>query len=173
MPLLPTVLAPLHLLTYSTLLGTQLYQSFVMVKIAHTALPYDSFTTLQKRVFPVYFRSQSLLLLLTAATFPPHGPALRVTQKGDLVPFIVAGITAALNLMVFGPKTNRIMMVRKYQAEIDARKLVEGFVSDEMKKLNRSFSWNHAMSVHLNLVTIGATLWYGWRLASRLRFETE
>ena len=55
--------------------------------------------------------------------------------------------------------------------EIDAKSMIEGFVSDETKKLKQSFSWNHAMSMHVNLITIGATLWYGWRLASKLKFE--
>lgn len=58
-------------------------------------------------------------------------------------------------------------------AEIDARNVIEGFISDEMKNLNRSFSRNHAMCIHLNLITIVATLWYGWRLASRMKFEIE
>ena len=48
-----------------------------------------------------------------------------------------------------------------------------GTTSDEMKMLNRSFARAHAMSIHLNLLTIGATLWYGWRLASKLRFDVE
>ena len=33
--------------------------------------------------------------------------------------------------------------------------------------LNRAFSRAHAMSIHLNLITIGATVWYGMRLVSR------
>jgi hypothetical protein len=40
-----------------------------------------------------------------------------------------------------------------------------------MKKLNRSFSEAHAISIHLNLLTIGATLLYGWRLGTKLRFD--
>jgi hypothetical protein len=49
--------------------------------------------------------------------------------------------------------------------------MVEGFVSEEMAKLKKAFSRNHAMSIHLNLIAMGATLWYGWRLASRLEFK--
>lgn len=45
-------------------------------------------------------------------------------------------------------------------------------MSDDMKILNRAFSRAHAMSIHLNLITIGATIWYGLRLASNLQFET-
>lgn len=115
MAVFSSFLAPFHLFAYSTLLGTQLYQTFVMVKIAHRALPRDAFTTLQKRVFPAYFRSQSLLLALVAVTLPPHGPMSLAREKADWISFLVAGVTAALNLVVFGPRTSRIMMVRKYQ----------------------------------------------------------
>lgn len=189
------LLAPLHLLAYSTLLGTQLYQSFVMVKISYQALPRSAFTTLQKRVFPIYFRSQSLLLVMTIATFPPHGPSLLAKEKGDWIAFLVAGVAAGLNLVVYGPRTRNAMIERIHQGKFsnkssnfkvsvrhinkatetrDGRQLVDvGAISDDMRKLNRSFSRNHAMSIHLNLITIGASLWYGWRLASRLKFETS
>lgn len=50
-------------------------------------------------------------------------------------------------------------------------KLEPGAVSEEMKKLNRAFSRAHAMSIHFNLITIGATLVYGWRLAMKLNFD--
>jgi hypothetical protein len=41
-------------------------------------------------------------------------------------------------------------------------------VSEEMQGLNRSFSRAHAMSIHLNFITIIATLFHGWQLSSRL-----
>jgi hypothetical protein len=50
-------------------------------------------------------------------------------------------------------------------------KLEAGSVSEDMKKLNRVFSRAHAMSIHLNLITIGATLVYGWRLATKIGFD--
>ena len=37
----------------------------------------------------------------------------------------------------------------------------------------RGFSRNHAMSIHLNLMTIGSTLWYGWKLASQFSFQPQ
>jgi hypothetical protein len=46
-------------------------------------------------------------------------------------------------------------------------------ISHDMRLMHRKFSKPHAMSIHLNLVTIGATLWYGWRLASRLNIKGE
>ncbi|KAH7378335.1 hypothetical protein BKA66DRAFT_560704 [Pyrenochaeta sp. MPI-SDFR-AT-0127] len=172
--IVPLALAPIHLLAFSTLLGTELYQSFVMTKLAYQALPRSAFTSLQKTVFPVYFRSQSLLLLLVSATVPPHGPMSMINDRGNWSSFGVAGVTAGLNLLVYGPKTKNLMIERIHQATRDANlQLGAGMVSDEMKKLNRSFSKAHAMSIHLNLLTIGATLWWGWRLASKLRFDVE
>ncbi|KAL6157329.1 hypothetical protein ACJQWK_07225 [Exserohilum turcicum] len=55
--LLSAVLPPCHLLAYSTLLGTELYQTFVMTKVAHRALARPSFVNLQKRVFTIYFKT--------------------------------------------------------------------------------------------------------------------
>ncbi|KAI1324774.1 hypothetical protein F5Y16DRAFT_379890 [Xylariaceae sp. FL0255] len=179
---LNAVLTPLHLLSFSTLLGTQLYQTFIVTKAAHTALPRSSFTTLQKRLFPLYFRSQSLLLLLAAVTIPWSTsqsssswptPGL-VTRKGAWIPFAIAGVTAALNLSVFGPRTRSVMIERIHQETRDARKpLLErdrdlDTIGSEMQALNRSFARNHAMSIHLNLLSIGAMLWWGWQLSSRL-----
>lgn len=44
--------------------------------------------------------------------------------------------------------------------------------SDEMIACNRKFSRAHAMSIHLNLISVIATVYYGITLASRLNFET-
>ena len=42
-------------------------------------------------------------------------------------------------------------------------------MSNEMKAKNRAFSRAHAMSIHINLMTIAATIWYGFRLSSRFQ----
>ena len=113
-----SVLPPIHLFAYSTLLGTELYQSFVMTKVAYQALPRSAFTTLQKRVFPIYFRSQSLLLLIVAATFPPYEPGSMIKGRSDWIPFVVASVTAVLNLVVYGPRTQELMIERVHQGTI-------------------------------------------------------
>jgi hypothetical protein len=110
-----SVLAPAHLFAYSALLGTELYQSFVMTKVAYQALPRSAFTTLQKRVFPIYFQSQSLLLLLVAVTTPPLGPISLTRATTDWVTFVVAGVTAGLNLVTYGPRTKSLMIERVHQ----------------------------------------------------------
>ena len=195
---------PVHLLAYSALIGTELYQTFVMTKVAFQALPRSAFTSLQKRVFPIYFQSQSLLLLVVAATSPPHGPVSLIKGSANLIPFAVAGISAGLNLVIYGPRTKTLMIERAHQgmyslsiavfqdfkrsdlcnlsqrpsvvanrkvATRDAKlHLPPGTTSNETRILNKLFSRAHAISIHLNLVTIGATLWYGWNLASRMQF---
>ena len=113
--LFSSFLPPAHLLAYSTLLGTELYQSFVMTKVAYQALPRSAFTTLQKRVFPIYFQSQSILLLIVAATFPPHGPISIFQKRGDLIAFAIAGVSTGFNLIVFGPRTQALMIERVHQ----------------------------------------------------------
>jgi hypothetical protein len=115
--LLPIVscLAPVHLLAYSALLGTELYQTFVLTKVSYQALQRSAFTTLQKKVFPVYFQSQSLLLFIVAVTTPPYGPASLVCTKTDCVSFGIACVTAGLNLLVYGPRTKELMIERVHQ----------------------------------------------------------
>ena len=105
-----TNLAPYHLLLYSTLLGTSLFQTFVNTKVCYNALPRSAFTTLQKRIFPVYFRGQTALILLSAITVPPYGLFSLVQNTIDWVPHAVAGVTAVLNLMVYEPRTRKAMV---------------------------------------------------------------
>ena len=108
-------LGPLHILFYSSLLGTELYQSFVVTKITHKTLPRSAFTSLQKRLFPVYFFGQSALLFLTIVTIPPAGPLSLIADKTTWIPFSIAGMTSVLNLLIFGPKTRRVMIERIHQ----------------------------------------------------------
>jgi hypothetical protein len=112
---LTSLLPPIHLLAYSTLLGAELYQTFVMTKISYQALPRSAFTTLQKRVFDIYFQGQSLLLFIVTATFPPQGPISMLRERNDWIPFAVAGVSASLNLVVYGPKTKELMVARVHQ----------------------------------------------------------
>ena len=114
-------LGPLHVLFYSSLLGTELYQSFVVTKIAHKTLPRSAFTSLQKRIFPVYFFGQTALLFLTMVTIPPAGPLSLVADKTAWIPFSIAGMASVLNLLMFGPKTRRIMIERIHQGSSCSR----------------------------------------------------
>ncbi|TDZ22786.1 putative mitochondrial outer membrane protein [Colletotrichum orbiculare MAFF 240422] len=169
-----TTLAPYHIISYATLLGSTLFQTFINTKICYTELPRPAFTTLQKRLFPVYFRFQSFLLALTVVTFPPGGPITLLKDTRDWVPFVIAGMTAALNLFVYGPRTRQAMIDRSHQETRDAKLPgTDDAVSPDMQACRRRFSRNHAMSIHLNLLCIFAMVAYGIRLASRLDFTIE
>lgn len=42
-------------------------------------------------------------------------------------------------------------------------------MSEDMKRLNKKFSRTHAMAIHMNAISIIATVWYGFSLASRIK----
>jgi hypothetical protein len=37
-----------------------------------------------------------------------------------------------------------------------------------IRRANRIFSYNHAMSIHLNLIAVVATVWYALALAGKI-----
>ena len=75
-------------------------------------------------------------------------------------------------MVEYGPRMSGVMVERIHQETRDGRKHNEVVnQSKEMKAVNRRFSRAHAMTIHLNLLTIVCTLWYGASLASRLHFE--
>lgn len=187
MPLLTLLLPPLHLLTFSALLGSQLYQTFVVTKVAFSTLPGPAYTSFQKRIFPIYFAGQSLLLLFVVVSVPPLGPVSLVAEKATWIPLAVSGAVALVNWGVYGPRTRRLMLDRVEQGmlsswiegcvkadggigRVDAKTMGLQGPSAEMGVLKKRFSRAHAMCIHLNLVGMGALLFYGWRLGSRLQF---
>lgn len=108
---------PYHLLSLSTLIGSQLYQSFIVTKIAYDALPRTAFTSLQKKLFPVYFGTQAVLLLATLATAPPRGLFSITQKKGTWIPLLLAVVPTGLNYFVFGPRTRQLMIDRIHQGK--------------------------------------------------------
>lgn len=118
--LLTTLLPPAHLLAYSTLVGAQLHQTFLVTGLNFTHLPRPAFKTLQKAAFPAYFRFQTVLVVLTALTAPTGGLLglfwaggdAGTRAKWDLAALGVALGTAVLNRLVYGPSTIVAMDVR-------------------------------------------------------------
>ncbi|KAI9789982.1 MAG: hypothetical protein M1816_005596 [Peltula sp. TS41687] len=151
-----------------------------MTKISFQALPMSQFTTLQKKVFPAYFRLQTVLILTTLATYPPMSLLSLFTPKasgarqwGDVAAFGLMLLNASLNLTLYGPKTMSAMIERTHQETRDGRKYNDkANMSDDMKRANKSFSRMHAMSIHLNLIAVLSTVWYGLSLASRLEIKS-
>lgn len=121
-----------HILTYGTLLGSNLFQTFLGGPVAFKALPRPSFSTLQQAIFPPYFTFQAALPVLLAITWPGEKVAQvgarSVAQNAGFwgvfsenslltagVPIAIMFATSAANLLVFGPATTKVMKERKHQ----------------------------------------------------------
>lgn len=133
-------LAPFHLLSFSALFGSQLYQTFVVTKVAFNTLPRPAYTKFQKTIFPVYFHGQSLLLILTAVTFPPHGPLSLIQQKSDWIPFAVSGVASALNFFIYGPRTRQLMLDRAQQGSLTIQVIATQALT-EYRDRGRESNW--------------------------------
>ena len=76
------------------------------------------FTTLQKKVFPLYFQLQVGLTGIVILTHPPSGlPSLIRSHWWEYVPLAVAFGVSVANLYVYGPRTERLMVQRIHQGE--------------------------------------------------------
>ncbi|KAL2164594.1 hypothetical protein VTH06DRAFT_3811 [Thermothelomyces fergusii] len=172
--------APYHILSYGTLLGTTVFQTFINGTIAFRVLPRPQFGALMAAVFPVYFALQAGLPAALALTFPgsrspsgaPGGLAglLHPSNRwAALAPLAGALACAVGNLVVVGPETTRVMEERRQQERKDGKKAYDAPPhSKEMQELNRRFSMLHGISSLLNLGTLAATVVYGITLSSRL-----
>jgi len=174
--------APYHIISYGTLLGSQLYQSFVAGIIAFRTLERPQFRTLQQAVFPVYFSLQTTLPVLVALTFPGEKTALGSTSSSlagvlaeenrfsALVPLVTMFVTGLLNLAVIGPKTVKIIQDRQRLEIRDNKKSYDSPPhSKEMTALNKSFGRIHSISLLINFSGLFATLYYGFTLAKRIQ----
>ncbi|KAJ5642088.1 hypothetical protein N7490_006088 [Penicillium lividum] len=155
-------LLPYHLLCYGTLLGTQLYQSFINTKLCYKHLPMREFLGLNKRIFPVYFTCQIGLAALTAATRPPYSIFSLTMDPWSAAPLVIVLTMGSLNYFVFGPKTTTASFIRRALQEKDDQPDVD---EEKVKRVNRNFARNHAMSIHLNAIALVATVWYGFSLS--------
>ena len=86
-----------------------------MTKVCFQALPMAQFTTLQKKVFPLYFKIQVGLLAAVAFTYPPASLLSLTKCRRDIAPLAIALAVSTLNLIVYGPLTEKIMVERSHQ----------------------------------------------------------
>ena len=86
-----------------------------MTKVCYAALPRPEFRTLQTRIFPIYFRLQTMLVLVTAVTHPPRSLASLATAWYEAVPLGITFAMACLNRYVYGPMTISTMALRTHQ----------------------------------------------------------
>ncbi|MCJ1274361.1 hypothetical protein MMC21_002157 [Puttea exsequens] len=178
--------APYHILSYGTLLGSTIYQSFINGIVSYRTLPRPQFSSLQTALTPVYFALQTALPVLLALTYPgakgisPMGGVGEKSGLGGvldernrwlvLLPIAAMGVLNAANLVVLGPRTTGIMRERKHQETRDGKKSYDaGPHSKEMERLNKKFGWMHGLSALTNMISLGFTVFYGFVLAERLQ----
>ncbi|KAF9886075.1 hypothetical protein FE257_012010 [Aspergillus nanangensis] len=167
---------PFHIVSYGTLLGVQFYQSFVSGIIAFRALPRPQFATLQTATFPVYFSLQSALPIVVALTASKGGQPLGISgllapenQCGTLLPLATTAVAGLLNMFILLPLTAKTMRERKHQETRDGKKSYDPAPhSKEMQALNKKFARVHGVSSLVNLVCLGATIYYGYVISKRL-----
>ncbi|PSN67684.1 hypothetical protein BS50DRAFT_550652 [Corynespora cassiicola Philippines] len=167
-----------HLLSYGTLLGSTLFQSFIGGIIAFRVLPRPQFSTLQKHTFPVYFTLQSVTPLLMALTYPAAGgwrallPLQHTQSSDDRLAFTLIStmlVTGLINWVYVGPQTTEVMKLRKHQETRDGKKSYdEGPHSEEMQQLNKRFGMLHGISSLVNLVGLIGMLWYGVLIGEKI-----
>ncbi|KAK6360863.1 hypothetical protein TWF730_006979 [Orbilia blumenaviensis] len=189
MPLISTVYATAHLLSYSFLFGTQIWHSFIGGIISFRVLPRAYFGALQRRLFPIYFSLQLILSLSLLLTTPA---SLKTLQPSKTYGFLLTILTTSLlNSVVAGPITTKIMDKRKEQEVFDGRsydgKKLPGVnegaerggdkeneevrVGEEMKVLNRKFGMWHGISSLFNIGSVVGTVGYGVLLAGKIDFD--
>lgn len=73
------------------------------------------------------------------------------------------------NWIYFGPATTRNMIKRKHQETRDGKKYYDpGPHSEAMQKLNYNFMVLHSLSSVVNVIELGVSIWYGFKLAQRM-----
>ena len=105
-------------LNYSFTLLTTFSQSFVVTRLCHLYLPRAQFIIIQKRIFPIYFASQSALVAATAVTYPSGSLLALVENRVDAIVLgVILGISV-LNSLVFGPRTSQLTTERSHQGMV-------------------------------------------------------
>ena len=129
----------------------------------------------------MYFSLQTLAPLALLFTYPSGASSLvpylsssaKVQTPTDRLAAWLIGtmfFTALANWVYIGPETTKIMGLRKHQETRDGKKSYDaGPHSKEMQELNKQFGVLHGISSLINLVGLGAMVWYGGVLGTGLR----
>ncbi|RYO82414.1 hypothetical protein DL764_009614 [Monosporascus ibericus] len=174
--------APYHILSYGTLLGTQVFHTFINATTSLRVLERPQFGILQRNLFPWYFGIQTVMPVVLAVTYPGNrtllgafadrglagalGAANRWTV---LAPLATACVTGLVNWVYLLPETNKVVVRRSLQEKKDGKRSYDAPPhSEEMAALNKKFGQVHGISSLLNLVTIISTVVYGFSLSAAL-----
>jgi hypothetical protein len=170
--------APYHIISYGTLLGTTAFHTFVNAPIQFTTVSRADFSAIQTKIFPVYFAMQTAIPAVLALTFPgstllglPSGVTGLmdgVVRWNSLVPIATMFVAGIVNLVLL-PTTQQVMKERRGQVKRDGKEwYAEGPHSAEMQALNKKFGMLHGISSLLNLGSLISLVAYGFTLGARI-----
>ena len=135
--------------------GGACFYSFVASPIAFQILERPQFSILQNKVFPIYFKLQSIAPLFLAASTPVSGSYIIYS----ILSF--ASITGMTNLFWLLPWARSVKEQRKVVAE--------KFEGDELAKkdapLLKEFGKAHVLSLLFNFLNIVSMATYGYFLS--------
>ncbi|GAA5961609.1 hypothetical protein JCM3765_002647 [Sporobolomyces pararoseus] len=145
-----------HNLIAGTLLGSTLWHGFIGGIVAYRTLPRQQFGNLQSKLFPHYFRLQSLGSLALLGLYHRAGKLVRSDR--NVIVLSVMAVTSSLNWLIVGPWTTAVMKKRHRRERIEGKDYSAADVSSEMKALNSKFGALHSVSSILNLGFLGAVV---------------
>lgn len=153
-----------HVLAYGTLLGTLVFNTFIVGLTMFGNMPRQMFGRVQSKMFPKYFSltTASCLLLLAGHVLSPAGLVL---SSPGVVPLLVATALSFLNWLAIEPHVTAMMFAR-YDIENKTSKTPED--EAEIKRLYKKFGAWHGISSLNNLGVLCAVVSYGWVIASKL-----
>ncbi|ODV92400.1 hypothetical protein CANCADRAFT_16528, partial [Tortispora caseinolytica NRRL Y-17796] len=144
-------------LIYGTLLGSQLFDSFIVGPVAFKKLTKENFSTLQSNLFPYYFGIQAVAPIGIALT-TPFKLSSAVASYVSLALVSVLGLS---NQFLIYPVTNKLVAERQFLSESlnsdpNSKELLAKY-----EKADKTFKRIHGLSMFMNLVSIIATIVYG------------
>ncbi|GBF99577.1 hypothetical protein Rsub_12202 [Raphidocelis subcapitata] len=153
-----------HVLAYGTLLGTIVFNTFVVGLTMFKNMPRQTFGKVQSKMFPQYFAltTGAALVLLAAHALAPTGLVLSAPGVNALVAVVAL---SAVNWLAIEPYVTGMMFAR-YDIENKPVKTADD--EGEIKRLYKKFGMWHGISSLNNLGVLAATVAYGWVLAAKL-----
>lgn len=145
-----------------------LWVTFFGGVIAYRTLPRQQFGSLQRSIFPVYFKlnaiiSSSLLLawirnhdtVIAQIAYPT------IPDVSQTYALAVVVISQALNALWIGPVTSELLAVRFKLEKEEGKDAHDAEASTDMKKLNAKFGRLHGYSSLANLIAFIALAFHG------------
>ncbi|GAA5908863.1 Tmh18p [Sporobolomyces salmoneus] len=145
-----------HNLIAGTLLGSTLWHGFIGGIVSYRTLPRQQFGLLQSKLFPHYFRLQSLGSFALLGLYHRAGKLVRSDR--NMWVLSAMAVTSSLNWLIIGPWTTAVMKKRHRRERIEGKDYNSSDVSTEMKALNSKFGVLHSVSSVLNLGFLGAVI---------------